>query len=167
MVRLTAFLEGINFIKPYQSGFKKVHSTLDPLVRFTNAIQETFKENEFLVAVFIDLEKAYDMVWRRLVLNILKKMGLKGHLPRFIEKFLSDRSIKVKIGDFLSAAFKLENGLPQGSVLSCILFSLIINSILDEADRVAKSLFCDDGLSHSRNSCGPNPECTFSFGEMV
>ena len=155
LVRLTAYIESISFIKPYQSGFKKLHSTMDPLVRFTNAIQETFKEGDYLVAIFIDLEKAYDMVWRRLVLKILNDIGLTGHLPRFIENFLTNRKIKVKIGDFLSAAFILENGLPQGSVLSCILFSLIINSILEEADLVSKSLFCDDGLFWAR---GPTLE---------
>ena len=52
----------------------------------------------------------------------------------------------MKIGDILSQAFNLDNGLPQGSVLSCILFTLVINSIFDELEEVSKSLFCDDGL---------------------
>ena len=55
LFRLTASLEKISFIKPYQSGFKKLHSTLDPLVRFEGAIQETFIKNDYLLAVFIDL----------------------------------------------------------------------------------------------------------------
>ena len=94
LFRLTAFLENINYIKPYQSGFKKLHSTIDPLVRFESAIQETFIKNEYLIAVFMDLEKAYDMVWRRLVLNILSDLGLKGHLPKFIQNFLNNKSKK-------------------------------------------------------------------------
>ena len=146
LFRLTTFLEKIHFIQPYQSGFKKLHSTIDPLVRLESAIQETFIGDNYLVAVFIDLEKAYDMVWRQLVLKILSNIGLKGHLPEFIKNFLKDRLIKVKVGEFLSQAFILENGLPQGSVLSCILFSLIINSIFSKAQEIAKSLFCDDGL---------------------
>ena len=146
LVRLTVVLEKEKFIKPYQSGFKKLHSTLDPLVRFENAIQETFKTDQYLVAVFIDLEKAYDMVWRHLVLSTLKRLGLKGNLPKFIKNFLSNRKIKVRIGDFLSQDFLLENGLPQGSVLSCMLFSIIINSIFEGIHNITESLFCDDGL---------------------
>ena len=120
--RLTASLEKINYIKPYQSGFEKLHSTLDPFVRFEGAIQETFMKNDYLLAVFIDLEKAYDMVWRRLVLKILLDLGLKGHLPKFIEKNKKNRKMKVRIGDILSQSFNIENGLPQGSVLSCLRF---------------------------------------------
>ena len=146
LFRLTRYLEKNKIIQPFQSGFKKLHSTIDPLVRLESAIQETFLEDNYLVAVFIDLEKAYDMVWRRLVLQILSDIGLKGHLPTFIKNFLMDRVIKVKVGEFLSQAFLLENGLPQGSVLSCILFSLIINTIFNDAHEIAKSLFCDDGL---------------------
>ena len=51
------------------------------------------------MAIFLDLEKAYDMVWTRLVLQILSDLGLKGHLPKFIQNFLKDRRIKVRIGD--------------------------------------------------------------------
>ena len=110
------------------------------------AVQETFIKNDYLLAVFIDLEKAYDMVWRRLVLKILLDLGLKGHLPKFIENFLKNRKIRVRIGDILSQSFDLENGLPQGSVLSCLLFSLVINSIFEElSDDIKRSLFCDDG----------------------
>ena len=146
MFRLTSYLERQNFIKNYQSGFRKLHSTYDALTRFESAIQDTFKRKDYLVAVFIDLEKAYDMVWKHLVLKKLNELGLKGNLPEFISNFLKDRKIKVKIGDIISQAFDLDNGLPQGSVLSCVLFTLIINSIFEELEEVYKSLFCDDGL---------------------
>ena len=146
LFRLTSYLETNHFIKSYQSGFRKLHSTYDALTRFESAIQDTFKRGDYLVAVFIDLEKAYDMVWKHLVLKILSAIGLKGNLPEFISNFIEDHNIKVKIGDILSQAFNLDNGLPQGSVLSCILFTLVINSIFDELEEVSKSLFCDDGL---------------------
>ena len=87
------------------------------------------------------------MVWKHLVLKILQKIGLKGHLPKFIANFLKNRKIKVKIGDVLSPPYDLENGLPQGSVLSCLIFLLVINNIFDETeDEIFNSLFCDDGV---------------------
>ena len=147
LVRLSKYMETKKHIKSYQSGFKRLHSTYDPLVALEGAIQETFIRDDFLVAIFIDLEKAYDMVWQQLVLKILQKLELKGNLPNFILNFLKNRKIKVRIGDTLSEPIDVDNGLPQGSVLSCILFLLIINSIFEELEEdVYKALFCDDGL---------------------
>ena len=80
------------------------------------------------------------------MLKILAKLGLKGHLPKYIQNFLTDCRIRVRIGDALSQPYVLENGLPQGSVLSCLLFSLVINSIFEGIEDIFKSLFCDDGL---------------------
>ena len=144
--RLTLVLEEHNFIKNYQSGFKRLNSTIDCLVRLESAIQDTFVNNKFMIAVFLDIEKAYDMLWRYSILRAMDDLGLTGNLPNFIINFLSNRSIRVKVGDQLSDAYIIENGIPQGSVLSCLLFSMIINSIFDKAVDIVKSLFCDDGL---------------------
>ena len=143
--RLSHQLDILSFIKPYQSGFRRHHSTYDPLVRFEGAIQETFLREEYLVAVFLDIEKAYDMIWTHLVKKILLQLNFKGHLPEFIVNFLKLRKIKVRVGDVLSKEFLLENGLPQGSVLSPILFLLIINTIFEGCEDILSSLFCDDG----------------------
>ena len=91
-----------------------------------------------MIAVFLDIEKAYDMLWRYSIAQAMAKLGLVGHLPKFIMNFLNNRSIRVRIGDILSESFLIENGIPQGSVLSCLLFSMIINSIFNEAIEVEK-----------------------------
>ena len=136
--RLTLALEEQNFLKNYQSGFKRLHSTIDCLVRLESAIQETFKRDEYMVAVFLDIEKAYDMLWRHSITKAMKKLKLEDHLPEFVVNFLTDRKIRIKIGDYTSEQFLIENGIPQGSVLSCLLFSMAINSIFDEAIDIVK-----------------------------
>ncbi|CAL4116097.1 unnamed protein product, partial [Meganyctiphanes norvegica] len=144
--RLSLALEEQNFVKPYQSGFKRLHSTMDCLVRLESAIQDTFLNREYMIAVFLDIEKAYDMLWRYSIHKALSRLKLVGNLPKFIINFLSNRFIRVRIGTHISEAFLVENGIPQGSVLSCTLFLIAINSIFEEAVDVVKSLFCDDGL---------------------
>ena len=144
--RLAHYLDDNEGIQPYQSGFRHLHSTIDCLVRLESAIQETFINKEYMIAIFLDIEKAYDMLWRYSVANAMDQLGLVGNLPKFVMNFLSSRSIRVRIGDTLSEPFFIENGIPQGSVLSCILFSIIINSIFGKAVDIVKSLFCDDGL---------------------
>ena len=66
-------------------------------------------------------------------------------MVKFIHSFLSDRLIKVRVGNTLSHPFMQEEGVPQGSVLSVTLFSVAINNILKEvAPPVKCYLFVDD-----------------------
>ena len=91
------------------------------------------------------MEKAYDTTWRYGIIKQLKKMGIKGNMIRFIHSFLMDRFIKVRVENVLSSAYKQEEGVPQGSVLSVTLFAVAINGILDEVSNpVRASLFVDD-----------------------
>ena len=86
--RLVWFLESNNLISDFQCGFRSQRSTVDHLVRFETFIREAFVKNEHLVAVFFDLEKAYDTTWRHGILKDLHDLGLRGHLPIFISNFL-------------------------------------------------------------------------------
>ena len=62
--RLYHYLEINNILSPFQSGFRKHHSTKDHLVRLQTEINGTFDKGHKAVAVFVDIEKAYDMVWK-------------------------------------------------------------------------------------------------------
>ena len=110
------------------SGFRKQRSTIDQLVRFETFIREAFVRKEHVVSVFFDLEKAYYTTWKHGILLDLFGAGLRGRLPDFIAKFLTDRSFRV--GSCLSDAFNQEMGVPQGSILSVTLFILKINNIV-------------------------------------
>ena len=144
--RLMTYLIENNIIVDYQFGFQKNKSTLDPLIQLEYAIRDTIILGEFLVVVFLDLEKAYDMVWAYGLLQELVNIGLKGNLPIFIYNFLNNRTIQVKINNFISEKFPMENGLPQGSILSVFLFLIAINKLFKNCDQTVNKLFCDDGM---------------------
>ena len=127
--RLVWYLEKNNIITEFQSGFRHQRSTNDHLVRLETFIREAFIKKEHLVAVFFDLEKAYDTTWKYGIMNDLHEIGLKGRLPIFVQNFLSNREFKVRVGSTLSEAHNQEQGVPQGSILSVTLFSLKINNI--------------------------------------
>ena len=143
--RLVWQLESRNLLTNIQCGFRKGHSTTDHLVRFETFIREAFVNRQHVLAVFFDLEKAYDTTWKQGILFDLYDMGFRGRMPTFIQEFLKDRTFRVRVGSTLSNPCDQEMGVPQGSILSPALFSIKINNI---AGSVLKgtdaSLFVDD-----------------------
>jgi ribonuclease HI len=143
--RLAYYLESKNLLNPVQSGFRKNRSTIDHLVRLTDHINKTINTGDYTVATFIDFSNAFDMVWKQGLLHKLQKLGIGGNMLNFINDFLTDRSIRVKVGSTLSEEFKLDNGSPQGSVISPILFLIMINDIPRDINQSSgASLFADD-----------------------
>ena len=142
---LMRFLEKNNILCPEQSGFRKHRSTIDALTQLTCHIEKGFKEEKHTVAVFFDLEKAYDTVWRPEILNYIHEMGLRGNLPAFAEGFLSSRGFCVRVGASHSEYFVEVEGLPQGSVPSVTLFAIAINEITKQlGSEVHCTLYVDD-----------------------
>ena len=143
--RLVWHLENKGLISPLQFGFRKNRSTLDPLLRLSNEIQQGFAKQCQTIGVFFDLEKAYDTTWRFGIIKELHNMGIGGNMIRFINSFLSERYIKVRVGNMLSSPYLQEEGIPQGSVLSVTCFSVAINNIVKAVSSPVKcSLFVDD-----------------------
>lgn len=143
--RLVWFLEKNGKLSKFQSGYRKNRSTLDQLVRLETFIRNAFIRGEHVTVVFFDIEKAFDTTWKRGILRDLHNMGLRGNLPEFISNFLDHRSFQVKVGSELSDFFPQEEGVPQGSILSPILFEIKINSIMDTLNKdTENSLYVDD-----------------------
>ena len=145
--RLNFYLESNNIISEHQSGFRKNRSTADQLVRLESYIRNAFVKKQHVVAIFFDLEKAYDTTWKHGILKDIHKIGLKGNLPKFISNFLSNRCFRVKVGSSFSDVYEQEQGVPQGSILSPTLFNIKINNIIKCLDDdVNCSLYVDDFL---------------------
>ena len=128
--RLVWYLDSKHIITEHQSGFRRRRSTVDNLVMFESAIRDSFINKRHLVAIFFDLEKAYDTTWKYGILRDLFEVGLRGRLPMFVSEFLSDRVFKVRVGNTFSDGYTQEMGVPQGSILSVTLVSLKINSLV-------------------------------------
>ena len=145
--RLVYYLEYNGILTAYQSGFRKNRSTIDQIIRLETAVREAFIKREHAVAIFFDLEKAYDTTWKYGIMRDLHDAGLRGRLPIFISNFLSNREFRVRLGTIGSNLYSQEEGVPQGSILSVTLFSLKINSIVHcLSDGVDCSLYVDDFL---------------------
>ena len=145
--RLVWLLESQHLITDFQCGFRRGRSTLDHLIRLESFIRNAFIKKEHVVAVFFDLEKAYDTTWKYGIMKDLYNMGFRGRLPIFISNFLSNRHFRVRVNATLSDIHNQELGVPQGSILSVTLFSIKINSIVNVVRRdMPCSLYVDDFL---------------------
>ena len=143
--RLMWVLESKNLLSNRQFGFRKNRSTLDPLMILTREIQNAFAIQSQTVAVFFDLEKAYDTTWRAGILIQLVDWGIVGNMFYCLQDFLSERYMKVRVGSSISNAYLQEEGIPQGSVLSPTLFSIAFNGLLERVPIGVQGLaFADD-----------------------
>ncbi len=90
-------------------------------------------------------EKAYDMIWKEGLMIKLDMMGITAIIYNWIKDILADRFIQVRIGKVLSGRYMVENGIPQGSIISPILFSIMIKDVFSQVQGdIVRSLFADD-----------------------
>ncbi|GBN29027.1 putative RNA-directed DNA polymerase from transposon X-element [Araneus ventricosus] len=144
--RLMHALERSKWFVPSQSGFRRRRNTIDNLLKLETAIREAFVRKKHLVSIFFDIEKAYDRTWRYGILKDLSDIGLKGNLPLFIKNFLQTRIFQIRIGNILSDNFNQQEGVPQGSVLSVLLFIIKINGIVSKLPPYVNSTLFVDGI---------------------
>lgn len=144
--RLMWVLNTENKLSSFQSGFRKHRSTTDNLVQLENAILDTFAKRHNLVAIFFDIERAFDMTWRYGIMRKIHSWGFRGNLPKFLSDFMHNRIFRVRLGDTLSTVRPLENGIPQGSILSVTLFLIAINDIAAGLTMPVNALLYADDL---------------------
>ena len=100
--RLVWDIEVSKLLTNNQCGFRRNHSTLDDLVSLHTDICNAINTEQHLILIVPDREKAYDMVWRNRVLQIIQKWGITGKIFMFLKNFLINCSIQVKAHNYLS-----------------------------------------------------------------
>ena len=124
-------------MEPYQSAYRPQHSTETALLKVKTDILKAMDNKEICCLLLLDLSAAFNMISQELLLNRLKyRFGFKNKVLTWIENYLLNREQRVIVQDGhslqgMSQYTKLQQGLPQGLVLSRILFSLFISPIRD------------------------------------
>uniref|UniRef100_A0A8C6ML89 Reverse transcriptase domain-containing protein n=1 Tax=Nothobranchius furzeri TaxID=105023 RepID=A0A8C6ML89_NOTFU len=126
-LQLTEFLHANDICEKFQSGFKKGHSTETALLRVLNDILLATDSGDFEVLVQLDLSAAFDTVDHSLLISRLaESVGIRGVALDCFKSYLAERSFCVSLGGFTSSPSPLVCGVPQGSVLGPLLFSLYL-----------------------------------------
>lgn len=122
-IRLEWFIEHNNLLGQNQYGFRKGKGTIDNISLLVTDIQLAFSNNESVLAAFMDISSAYDNVVISVLKGKLHKLNVPTYITNIIMAILYDRTIGLT-NDTTQEVRHLYQGLPQGSVLSPILYNL-------------------------------------------
>ena len=136
--RLRTFLEEESIIEKEQEGFQRGKNTLRSLYRLDLECEWARTHEESAALLNVDIEKAFDSVWLDGLIYKLKNLKINGKMLKMIDVFLRSRKGKIHLDPYTSPLFGIFIGLPQGSVLSPVLFIIFISDFLSNSLKCLK-----------------------------
>ena len=112
-----------------QYGGLKGSSVNHLLIDMFEAILQPMEGGNPAIVLGIDFEKAFNRLDHSECINQLRALGASETSIALVRSFLTDRSMKVKLGDVLSDLRQLKGGSPQGSILGCLLYCVATQQI--------------------------------------
>ena len=143
-IQLNSYLIHNNIITPNQFGFRPNLSTENAAHDLVNYIYKSFDEGKFCIGMFLDLSKAFDTLNTEILLYKLNHYGIRGRSHEWFRSYLSDRKQFTSISDYSSDCTNILRGVPQGSTLGPILFTIYINDVIKSSPLFKYVLYADD-----------------------
>jgi hypothetical protein len=144
--QLNEFAMDNNIIRDYQSGFRTNHSCETAIQFVLNSWRISLSENKVVVAVFIDLKRAFEVIDRKCLIEKMKGYGFQGKVLIWISSYLDSRKQIVKFNKEMSTAKSCNFGVPQGAVLGPFFFNMFINDIGNCLQKCKIHLYADDAV---------------------
>lgn len=132
-----------NFLIPEQFGFRRKHTTTLQVARLVNKAKLNENMNHTTSAAFLDMEKAFDVVWIDGLIYKMKNSNFPYPLVKLTQSYLSNRTFQIRISNQFSDTKQIVAGVPQGGALSATLFLIFINDIPKNSG-TQLAMFADD-----------------------
>ena len=133
-------------ISKFQSAYRSNHSTETALCRVYNDLLQNIQNSKISLLILLDLSAAFDTIDLELLLEDLREAGVSSEALELLKSYITERFQKVSMNDTISSSQKLLYGVPQGSVLGPILFSLYASKLAEimDAHGLNYHLYADD-----------------------
>ena len=148
---LYSYLDRNRLLHEDQSGFRENHSCQTTLIQLTDSLLDNINNNKFSGIIFIDFQKAFDVISHSLLLRKLEVFKLTSGFIALMSSFLSNRKQLVSADNQQSTFKPIKCGIPQGSVLGPLLFSIYVNDLPNFVQSKCE-MFADDTSFYSSDS---------------
>lgn len=147
--RLMNFLISTGFFSENQFGFLPERGTQDAVMSLTSRVYSSLNKSKLALVLFLDLRKAFDVLSHKILLEKIKKIGIRGLVFDLIKSYLSGRTQSVRITSpegvtTLSEPEHITHGVPQGTVLGPLLFLIHVNSLCNAKVEGSVFSYADD-----------------------
>lgn len=164
--QINEFISANNLLSPYQSGFRAGHSCESAMIKVLDDIRVPFDEGKITLLCLLDFSKAFDSVNHNILVTKLKSyFGFSSSSASLIANYLDARMQRVKVNNLCSDYKCITTGVPQGSILGPLLFSLFINDIFTVCKDFSMHAYADDVQLYSSNRIGLVDDLCYRLNE--
>jgi hypothetical protein len=147
LARVKSFIVTSPNFCPLQSAYRSSHSTETALIKIMDDILSEIDHGSVVSLVSLDISAAFDTISHKTIIKRLEdEFGIVGTALLWFQSYLSDRTFSVRVGSTSSSAVPVSTGVPQGSVLGPLLFTVYVSPIgrLIESCHIGYHAYADD-----------------------
>ena len=142
-IRMDNFMTRHSILTSCQYGFRSGKSTTHAVTKLLSHVLDAFHEKIYCACFYLDLRKAFDTIDHGILLSKLNHYGFRGQCHDYLKSYYQNRKQYVHLNGYKSEVLTVVNGVPQGSTLGPLCFSVYINDLPSAVD-AHTVLFADD-----------------------